>query len=87
MGLRSNRSNRRQSAIKQSLRKEHPSDTKLFSQENPNLYFHKSPAKGKIMPDLSGKHGLADSAYSRHPNPLSPDTHEVDEFVKQRKNV
>ena len=37
----------------------------LFSQENPSLYFHKSPAKGKQLPDLSGKHGLIETAYSR----------------------
>ena len=64
-----------------------PSNSKLFSQENPNLYFHKSPAKGKQMPDLSGKHVLLDTAYSRQPNPLSPDSREADEFVKNKRNV
>jgi hypothetical protein len=40
----------------------------LFSQNNPQLYFHKSPAKGKELPNLSFsremKNGLGQSILS-----------------------
>jgi hypothetical protein len=38
----------------------------LFSQNNPQLYFHKSPAKMEDLPNLSG-HSHADLKYVRTP--------------------
>lgn len=90
IGLRSGRggqsNQKRESACKPQMRPD-ASGTNLFSQENPALYFHKSPAKGKPMPDLGGRHNIPDTTYARMNNPISPGAESADEYVRKKKNM